>query len=720
MTKRPAILIAIALLLGLSFSACDVITPLVGSLGESASTTADESAASPAITVEGSEETPPAEVAGSTGETPPEDTPTVVPTEPPPMPAFPLSADLFYLNDAGQVWRQPLLGDASAASLVTRLDLTVIDFAVAPGGRWLIYRTRDEVAITSADGLNVQFIAEKVGVPELAPHGQSVTWSRDASKMAFVTETGFQVFIPGAGEEFEPLIFDVPESALADLRWSPDARWLLVGRLDGTAALYSAEAGVALWVEMGPLNGYTWLGDGRLAFTPAEGGLALVIPDDLDSREFIVPQERDVTLPVQRPDGSLAFFVHPEGVERPGYLHIWEPDGAFRQESAVGVMTGSWEWSADGMRLVRAGDDPETITLLDPLTGSVASFASSGQATRFGWGDLPPERVAGLPLPSNLYFLAPQAGIVQVWRLPANGDPPITITDASSDVLSYSISNDGARLAYFTADGMLYFAQLGTEVLVPVIDLSEAGVPAGDPAFSPDGQKLAYANRGIWIADLLTYDKRRLVANILPGEGRPETQVQLHEEPQWSPDGAWLLIKVSFYEGYDFALLPTESPIAVDPILLDLYNSQAEWTQDGLIMVYGAGGGYSPPHLSLVQPGESPGVSHLLSLPILDAALRPDRRIGLLRIPSPTALGPTSVQLYSALADGSDLKVESSPFVLDTPRLSPDGVLVAGLYGARPDEFGEIRGQLALVNSSTGETFVIEGVVGAHDLQWGR
>jgi hypothetical protein len=475
---------------------------------------------------------------------------------------------------------------------------------------------------------------------------------------------------------------------------------------------------VTLWVELGPLTGYAWLGDSRLAFAPADGGLALLTPDDLASRAFIVSQERMVTLPIQRPDGSVAFFVHDEVIDGPGFLNTGGDDGSFRQEGTIPVVTAGWEWSADGSRLVRPGDEPDSITLLDPLSGSQATFKAAGVPISFDWSELPPERVSGLPLPTSLYFLAPQAGIIQVWRLPGSGDPPVPLTGATSDVLDYAISDDGTRLA-FTSNGSLYFAQLGTEVLVKVADLSATEPPTTHPAFSPDGDLLAYADRGIWVANLLTGEIQRLVADLLPSEVRPETQIQLHDTPLWSPDGQWLLITVNFYEGYDLALIPADRP-ASEPTLLELFNSQAQWTQDGLVLAYSVGGGYAPPHLSLVQPGESPAISHLLSLPILDAAVRPDRRIGLVRIPSPYSLGPTSAQVYSALADGSGLQAESDSFVLDAPRISPDAVLVAGLYNARVDEFGQLSGQLALVNPATGEMFVIEGVVGVRDLRWGR
>ncbi|HEC23490.1 MAG TPA: hypothetical protein ENI95_11305, partial [Chloroflexi bacterium] len=327
-------------------------------------------------------------------------TPVPLPTEPPLISAWPLAADLFYLNDAGQIWRQPLAGDDSAAAAVTRLDLQILDFAVAPGGEWLLYRAGDHVAVTSVDGFSGQVIASELATPS-AGDSQPVAWSPDATRLAYATPEGFQVFVPvpGAGSDFA--IFDAQEAPLSGLGWSYQADWLLVWRTDGTAALYSVDEALSLRVELGRINGYAWLRDGRLSFAPAEGGLALLQPEDLNSRVFIVPQDRFVTLPVQRLDGTLAFFVHSGNPEEPGFLHTGDPlDFSFRPESNVPVRTEGMIWNPIGTRLLGRGEsESATVLIIDPLTGSRATFDAAGVPLRFGWGDPLPLAVEGLRLP---------------------------------------------------------------------------------------------------------------------------------------------------------------------------------------------------------------------------------------------------------------------------------------------------------------------------------
>jgi hypothetical protein len=648
-------------------------------------------------------------------------TPTPPPTEPPLMTAWPLAADLFYLNDAGQVWWQPLAGDENAAASVTRLDLVVRDFDVAPGGDWLLYRTDEFLAVTSLTGTGGQMLDNGIGTPPEGARGQTVCWSPDASKVAYTTGTGFRLYIPGAGVDFGPLVFDAPEEPLVDLGWSADSGWLLAWRADGIATLYRSDPLLALWVELGAINGYTWLADGRLAFAPAEGGLALVHPEDLDSRAFMVRQDRPVSLPGQQPDGTLVFFVHDEGIEGPGFLYLGDPeDLSFHQEGSLPVQTADFAWNPTSTRLIgRDPDDPTTILLLDALTGAQATFEAAGSPVGFGWGDPPPQSVTSLPLPADLYFLAPKNDVTQVWRLPSNGQPPEVITDAIAGVTAYDVAPDGTEIAY-TSEGVIYRAAVDTLSVSQVIALLE---PVGGTLdFSPDGKQIAYANNGLWIIDLETGEQRRLVADTLPRDGE-EKLIRIYSHPQWSPDGAWLLAQVNFYEGYDFALLSTGT--RPNPITLGLFQSQAKWTGEGLVMVYNEGGHYGEPTLKLVEPGTPTTIIDLLDLPIADVVVRPDGSLALLRRLSPAyTTGPTSVQIYGALLEKAssvpivDLQPETGAIVLEQPVLSPDGVLIAGLAEGRMDEFGTLAGQLMIVNPATGEMFVIEGLSGVYDVRW--
>jgi dipeptidyl aminopeptidase/acylaminoacyl peptidase len=645
--------------------------------------------------------------------------PDLPPTPPAPMLAWPLAADLFYLNDAGQVWRQPLAGGDGTAVSVTPLDQTVVDFDVAPGGGWLLYRLEDAVAIASMDGNQGQLLAwglAPVDVP--SPAGlRTVAWSPDASRLAYATAAGFDVVTPGAGPGGDPLTYQVEEGPAAGLSWSPDSLWLLAIDADGGAVLYGAEP-LQRQVDLGRVNGHTWLADGRLAFAPAEGGLAVLTPGDPGSRAFVVPQDRAVTLPVRRADGALAFFIHPDGVDGPGYLHAADPGAlSFSPESNVPVQTAGMVWEPGGARLART--DGETITLLDPATGATAAFAAAGAAHRIAWGEPPPRAVTGMTLPADLYYRAPQAGVVQVWRLPASGDPPEALTAALADVTSFDVSPDGTQIVY-ASGGALWLAGIDTPNAEQIATLSaNTETPDAAPRFSPDGARVAYADGGIWLLDLETRGATRLVTDALPG-GEEARLVQIYDRPRWSADGAWLLVRVSFYEGSDLALMPVPDVIGVrsTPVTLDLFGADARWVDGGRAYAFGPGGAYSEPLVAAVQAGDPPGVVRLARFPAADVRPRPDGRLSVLRVPPPGAGGPATVSLFSMGAGGGESEAETGSFVLAAPVLAPDSTLIAGLIQARVGEFGGWTGQLALADPSAGGLFAVEGAVDVQEIRW--
>src|SRR5262245_1110730 len=53
---------------------------------------------------------------------------------------WPLAADLYYLTDQGQVYRQPYQSPDLPPEPITSPDVMVSDFALAPGGDWLLVR----------------------------------------------------------------------------------------------------------------------------------------------------------------------------------------------------------------------------------------------------------------------------------------------------------------------------------------------------------------------------------------------------------------------------------------------------------------------------------------------------------------------------------------------------------------------------------------------------
>ncbi len=623
--------------------------------------------------------------------------------------AFPLPADLLYLNDSGQLWRQPLEGGEGSAELVSRPDQTIQDFVVSPGGGHYLYRAGDSLTAASLNGGGQYPVADEVGEPTASVRGHTIAWSTDASRIAYATPEGFQVSIAPEWERF-----DVPEAALVDLAWSPGARWLLIWRQNDTAALYDITTTATRWAELAEINGYAWLSDGRLAFSPASGGLAVLTPEDLDSRTFIVPPDYVVTLPAQRQDGALAFFLHQSSADAPGFLYLADPlNGTYNPASGVPVETVGRTWTPDALRLIGASGE-QTMILLDPLTGAVATFGAEGSPVSLDWGDLMPPEVAGMPLPADLYFLRPTEGVVGVWRLPADGSPPEPVIAASTDIIDYDVAPDGMRIVLTTSDGVVHLGNTYGSHDLATIEAIPPGQP--QPAFSPDGRGLAYVSEGLWLLDLTTGETRQLLQDSAD-DANPR-QTVTYCSPRWSPNGNWLLIDVGYYEGFDVALVSAldENP---EPLLLEMFGVTAEWTPSGQALLYSTGTLYADPGLSLVVPGETPVIDPLLSMPILEAQAPRGGRLGLLRtsLMGPSPWEPT-VQVFSATPAGGDIRPESEALTLEAPVFSPDATLIAGLKATTQDESDNLVGRLAIFNVQTGEMVLIEGMDSVRGLRW--
>ncbi|MCC6905886.1 MAG: hypothetical protein IT326_08600 [Anaerolineae bacterium] len=476
-----------------------------------------------------------------------------------------------------------------------------------------------------------------------------------------------------------------------------------------------------LQVELGNLNGYTWLADNRLAFAPAEGGLALLNPEDLASRTFMVGAEQPVSLPVQRADGRLAFFIHDETITQPGYLYAGDPtDLSFSAVSASPVITTGMLWNPSGTRLVRPGiTGPGLILMLDPATGAQTEYEVPTPVVAFDWGDAPPASDTPFTLSADLYYLAPQAGIVQVWRVPANGEAPQAITSAPTDVLDYDVSLDGAQVVYSSGGG-LYRQVIGTADLTELARLPDPATGAS-PSFSLTGGMVAFSSGGIWIVPSTSpQEARRLVADSIPQAAGQVDLIQRYSRPRWSPDGLWLSAHVTFFEGSDVALIPVNEPgVASQPLLLNLFGTEARWMPDNTVLVYSPGGPYSEPRVTRVQPSDPLSISRIIDLPVLDVRLMDDARLALLRLPTPYGIGPNSVSVVSIQPSGGDLRQETGAVVLTDPALAPGGNIIAGLMNIRTNGDGPRAGQLVVTDPARGVVYTVPEAAVAWSLQWG-
>jgi hypothetical protein len=251
--------------------------------------------------------------------------------------------------------------------------------------------------------------------------------------------------------------------------------------------------------------------------------------------------------------------------------------------------------------------------------------------------------------------------------------------------------------------------------------LTSVSNTADGVAFSPDGDQVVFTNGGLWLHDFTTGGRILLVADQTPS-AEQERMVETYSRPQWSPDGAWLLAQVNYYEGHDLVLINLAETIGSGdaPIPLELFGAAGRWAASDVVYAYSAGSPYSAPFLVAVTPGEEPAIDELATIPVGDVRQRDDDRLAVLQVPAALGGGPSVLQVIGMTAAGRDAEAESSPIPLESPALSPDGTLIAGLDDLHIDAGGALAGRLVIVDPAGGTRTAIDAAESVRALWWGR
>lgn len=321
------------------------------------------------------------------------------------------------------------------------------------------------------------------------------------------------------------------------------------------------------------------------------------------------------------PDGrQVAFVVRAAAPARDGYRHaLWlvPADGsAPARQLTLGATSDTCpRWSPDG----------RTLAFLSDRSGVLQAAGAADRAA-------PKE--------------APKEGKVQVWLLPLDGGEARQLTRLPKDVRDIAWSPDGRRLCVVSAatradepasarrpedppepdlrsiDRLFYmlngtgftYDRPGNLWRIDVasgepVRLTAGQADDGQPAWSPDGRRIAFVSARHRHADL---DWRTDVFLVPAAGGRPVRVTsgqgeRTFYEPTWSPDGAWLAIKGTrplrpgartdlwrFRPRRDDAgeNLTQDHDLFVDAAMnSDLtagVGSRAHWSADGRYLTFGA------------------------------------------------------------------------------------------------------------------------------------
>jgi WD40 repeat protein len=199
-----------------------------------------------------------------------------------------------------------------------------------------------------------------------------------------------------------------------------------------------------------------------------------------------------------------------------------------------------------------------------------------------------PEPVAGL-LPRSLYYLGTDsAGLTQVFRIDHDGTTKHQVTSETTNVGNYDVSRVDGSVAYVVNNQLLLINADGSgrHVLVDGGPVDENGAfmtNISNPAFSPNGQTLAYGHQGLNFYGLSTGVSNRLIENQIDNVNGIPFPKELYSPDQYSPDGSKLLITLGYYEGASAAIYYPDSKALVrltggEGALICCGNE--EWTAD--------------------------------------------------------------------------------------------------------------------------------------------
>ena len=358
--------------------------------------------------------------------------------------------------------------------------------------------------------------------------GGTVVWALSSARRAPAGEPAVTRLAASAGVLGGPAIS--PDGSAVVFSWNgegatnPELVLLPIGSSDRTTL--TNDAGVEEWP--------VWSPDGRdIAFIRCNSDrcaiYALTLSGGRERKLRDLRRDRYFGL-AWSPDGRSIVFAERASTSDPYALFVLRlSDSAERRLTAPsGGGDLRFAFSPDGsaLAIVRLGSDGIGVHLLSIDTGTEKTLLRPQQEWCGGiaWG------VDG----RHLILSANQRGVRRLWNLPAAGGELEPLTIAGEDSYFPSVSARSQRMVYVRQFSDWDFARMTVargKLQHPSSFPSSTRLDL-DPAFSPDGRRLAFVSersgtRELWVSNADGSDASQLSSLNGPIVGRPS----------WSPDG---------------------------------------------------------------------------------------------------------------------------------------------------------------------------------------
>lgn len=582
-----------------------------------------------------------------------------------------LPSALYVLTSTGQVQRFGV--GIEGLSTVTPDDQKVLDFGVAPDDNWIAFRTEKGLYFRNIySGQQEQIEDQRAGQPTMTGHGDTIAWSPGGDAVAYTTPNGTRVRFAGIAN---PSFIDLNEGASLNLIWSPGGEYLAAEADANAWWLYYRQGEYLLLAGKIPSAvGLAWVSRSEVVFAPADGGLIKMDLANANFQTVLLDDTWFYALPALLPDGTITAIGREKSdttvAEGSGRLVGLAP-GAARSTylSETPVEISGLRQTPGGQFLIALKGG--VLALIIASTGTGLTLPVSDVAA-FSWGPRPLERVNGLPMSSNGYFLAAlEADVQQIWRLPQDGSFAVPLTTSSVNITQYAVSPDAQQLAFVTADNRLWL-QAGDGEPRQLATLSEDSI--GDVAFSLNGQQIAYidlnAEQGGF--NLVAAETGDSLLTL------PNSDDSLYTRMEFAPNLNAVLLEFSRSSaGRFYTLLDLNSSEALE---VGQYDA-AIWLPDGRLLAYQSQGAQSAlvQQMVVIDPATMQA-QPLASIPYPARILNMRALIGIRArlVIGSYQIGPRAVNVVDVLTTRGDLSGAGTGGFMVYPALSPDGRFLAG------------------------------------------